>query len=103
MPLETYILDENGQPVREPNLDRWWIWFGTDENRVLRQDDLPGGISVSTVFLGLDHRFGRGPPVLWETIIFGGTHDQYQERYISREAALKGHDAAVALAKGHVS
>lgn len=27
---------------------------------------------VSTVWLGLDHSFGHGPPVVFETLIFGG-------------------------------
>jgi hypothetical protein len=35
-------------------------------------------------------------------MIIGGPHDQYQERYSSHEAAPKGHDAAVALAKSRV-
>lgn len=41
-----------------------------------------GDIYVSTVFLGLDHSFGsfgECKPVLFETMIFGGEHDQYQE------------------------
>ncbi len=33
----------------------------------MRQDTLPDGTAVSTVFLGMDHNFlGRGPPLLWE-------------------------------------
>lgn len=54
---------------------------------------------VSTVFLGVDHGFAGGPPVLWETMIFGGTHDQYQERYTSLAAAKEGHKRAVKLVK----
>lgn len=29
-------------------------------------------VNVSTVFLAIDHAFGDGPPVLYETMIFGG-------------------------------
>ena len=32
-------------------------------------------------------------------MIFGGPHDEYQWRYPNREAALAGHDQAVALAR----
>jgi hypothetical protein len=61
-----------------------------DANRILQHDILPAEVSVSTVFLGIDHGFrcDRGLPVLWETMIFGGPHDGYQNRYTSRTDAL---------------
>jgi hypothetical protein len=31
---------------------------------------LLGVVVVSTVFLGLDHSFGEGPPLLFETMVF---------------------------------
>jgi len=53
-------------------------------------------IRVSTVFLGLD--LGSGdPPIVFETMIFGGDHDQYQERYSTWEEAYLGHANAVQL------
>jgi hypothetical protein len=98
--VETYILDDNGNAVVEPDSARFAEWFERSENRLLWRDELPNGVSVSTVFLGIDHNLsGRGPPVLWETMIFGGPHDEYQERYTSSADAFKGHNAAVALAK----
>lgn len=63
-----------------------------------RGDTERDGVRVSTVFLGLDHSFGAGPPVLWETMIFGGDHDEYQERYTSYEDAVEGHARACAIA-----
>lgn len=49
-------------------------------------------VRVSTVFLGLDHNFrAAGPPILWETLVFGGVLDGEMRRYASREAALLGH------------
>jgi hypothetical protein len=51
---------------------------------------------VSTVWLGVDHRRGDGPPLFWETIIFGGEHSGDQWRYSSKEAALAHHDQIVA-------
>lgn len=68
-------------------------------NRIVKQDRF-AGILVSTVFLGLDHNYGDGLPLLWETMIFNGEHDQYQERYSSKEGALAGHQEAVALVRG---
>ena len=98
--MENYILDENGQPVREPNLLRWAEWFDNlRHQRVLAIDKLPNGVTVSTVFLSVNHRFtGHGPPVLWETMIFGGDHDREMWRYDSREKARAGHAEAVRIA-----
>jgi hypothetical protein len=99
-----YSLDVDGNPVPEEDLIRWATWFENGENRLLCRDELSGGIGVSTVFLGLDHNWSeRGPPVLWETMIFGGPHDEYAKRYSSKAAALEGHREAVALAKSSVS
>ena len=56
-------------------------------------------ILVSTVFLGLDHNYFGGRPILFETMIFGGNRDQYQERYHTWDEAKIGHDYAVTLAK----
>ncbi len=90
-----YVLDEDGNPQKEPDLLTWARWFETETNRVVAvyaHDDF----MVSTVFLGLDHNFGvAGGPVLWETMVFGGRLDQHQWRYRSRDDAIAGHRAAV--------
>jgi hypothetical protein len=52
------------------------------------------------VFLGVDHAHLGGPPVLWETMIFGFENDEYQERYTSKADALAGHARAAAIARG---
>lgn len=51
---------------------------------------------ISTVFLGLDHRWdGDGPPILYETSVFGGHFDQYTKRYCTRKEAIEGHKATI--------
>src|SRR5215467_9051102 len=55
-----------------------------------------GQVTVSTVWLGLDHRFGEGPPIIFETMVFGGPDDQRQERYCTEAEALLGHEHWVA-------
>lgn len=93
-----YILDEHGNAIEEPDLIKWATWFETADRHVA--EDKIGDVRVSTVFRGIDHRFNSaGKPVLWETIIFGGPHDEYQDRYTSLGDAKKGHEVAVALAK----
>lgn len=60
-------------------------------------------ITVSTVFLWLDHGWGGGPPILFETMIFGGEHDGYQDRYCTHEEVLEGHAKAVKLVESGVT
>jgi hypothetical protein len=86
-----YILDADGNPQLEPDLFTWAAWF-EDANRILARSEV-GDNKVSTVFLGLDYGFGGGPPVLWETMVF--PECDICERYSSKEAALKGHEAII--------
>jgi hypothetical protein len=92
-----YILNSEGDPVPAMDIVTWGRWM-QEADRHVAHDNLPDGVRVSTVFLGLDHSFGEGAPVLWETMVFGGKHDQYQERYRSREDAIAGHKKALELA-----
>lgn len=49
----------------------WGNWFETaDKERVVKQQTLKSGMWISTVFLGLDHNFGGGKPLLFETMVF---------------------------------
>ena len=101
---DKYII-QDGKVVPEPDLIKWAMWFETADRHVAL-DKLPGGISVSTVFLGLDHRFtrqGQEDPILWETLITGGQFNEGMARYTSVEAALHGHKVAVAKIKSELN
>lgn len=90
-----YIL-EGKTPKPCDNLLKWARWFERADRVV--QKTRVGRLEVSTVFLGTDHRFGgNGPPLLFETMIFGGQHDEFQERYSTWEEAEAGHAMAVAI------
>lgn len=68
-------------------------------NYVVKQQHV-GNIYISTLFLGFDHSWGDAPkPILWETMIFGSKYGFYQDRYSTYDEALKGHKAAVELAR----
>jgi hypothetical protein len=54
-----------------------------------------GGCLVSTVFLGIDHQFGNGPPLLFETMLFNPDGDELV-RYSTWEQAEAGHAAMLA-------
>jgi hypothetical protein len=101
--LEFWTLDADHNPVRTSDILQWGRFFN-DPDRVVGKTDV-GRVRVSTVFLGIDHGRGwmigeEGPPVLFETMIFGGKHDQYQDRYCTWAEAEAGHARAVKLVRG---
>jgi hypothetical protein len=93
--MNKYILDGH-IPVRCDNLHIWALKF-EDPNRQVRLDKR-NDVIVSTVFLGTDHSFGNGPPLLFETMIFGGEHNEYQERCGTWEQAEAMHERACKMA-----
>jgi len=99
-----YKLDEAGEPVPCENILEWAAWFAQNhESRVVVKTELPSGTTVSTVFLGIDHGFRGGDPVLWETMMFGGNYDLACDRYRSRRDAIVGHEMWVLVAKGEMT
>lgn len=93
-----YILNEAREPV-PCDLHSWCRWFEQAEARRVALWEC-AGVRVSTVFLGLDHRFyGDGPPLIFETMVFGGEHDGRQDRYATWPEAQAGHDRITALVR----
>ena len=99
-----YILDDAGDPIVEDDPVKWGLWLET-ANRHIGKTVLADGTIISTVFLGMDHSFlpECHLPVFWETMIFGGQLDCHQERYTSKEYALRGHEEAVSKAQSAVT
>jgi len=93
-----YTLDGE-TPVPETDLYKWGR-FMESHNRIVAKTNVSDEVRVSTVFLGLDHNYYEGPPILFETMIFGGKHDGYQERCATWAEAEAMHDEAVSLAMG---
>jgi len=85
---EKYILDGK-KVVKCDDLNTWAQWFEKADRKVAFDDK--NGISVSTVFLGLNHNWGEGEPLIFETMIFGGPHNEDQQRYSTWEEAEIGH------------
>ncbi len=88
-----YIL-EGRIPKRCDDMATWCQWMAT-ANRHVARDEI-NGITVSTVFLAIYHAFNGGAPVLFETMVFGGSLDCAQERYATWEEAEAGHKAMLA-------
>ncbi len=100
---DKYVL-EDGQLRPEPDLMAWAKWYETADRHVAKTE--AEKYVVSTVFLGMDHSFGEGPPVLFETMVFkrgdwdnikeNGLADQDCERYCTMDEAKAGHETMVA-------
>lgn len=111
---DMYILDEAGEPACCPEYWRFmkfWTQPGTRQRCRIAFTRIDHEVYVSTVFLRYDHGFRmlhrlistpeervQYKPVLWETMIFGGNENGYQERYNSRAEAEAGHERAVRMA-----
>lgn len=95
-----YILE--GQTPVPADLITWAKWFENHNNRVVAKTSV-GEYDISTVFLGMDHQFGEGRPLLFETMIFGFDEDHelydYQTRCSTWQMAEKQHKEAVNLCK----
>ena len=93
-----YILDDEHRPI-EVTIEQWAQWMNgayNDRSRWIGYTGIGEEIRISTVFLGIDHRFfAKGPPILFETMVFGGPLDQEQVRYVSWDDAEVGHKAMV--------
>lgn len=110
------IMGRLGEPNGRDAVLAWARDFERFDNRQLARDDIEGCL-VSTVFLGLDHAFGSGPPVLFETMAFsaagemrnllGREHEVHEEleqrRYCTYDEAMKGHAEVVAHVRATVA
>ena len=95
-----YILDDKHTPILV-SLEEWSSWINSADRCVKR--DMIGDVRISTVFLsvdlqfflGLDRQYGDGQPLLFETMIFGGTDGGYCERCSTWEQAETMHAKAL--------
>jgi len=95
--LKHWILE--GRRTVEVETLVWARWFENAENRVVMQEYEGDKLLVSTVFLGIDHRFvGDGPPLLFETMIVSGSGCGHQERTSTWDEAVEAHGRALAKA-----
>jgi len=91
--------DKDGQPI--PDEQAFALRYGQPPGAVSEYAriglDVVGESKVSTVWLGLNHEFRPDrPPLIFETMIFGGQYADYCERYATEAQAAAGHAAVVA-------
>ena len=88
--------DKDGTPISDTL--KWAKLFDNPDYKRVAKTTLPNGRFVSTVWLGLNHQFGDGPPLLFETMVFPNDKDFGEldsERYSTESEARAGHQAMV--------
>jgi hypothetical protein len=94
-----YVLDGKGKPVVENDSLKFHLWYKDSEfQRTIIWQEFDD-VVISTIFLGINHQFGCGPPLLYETMVFGGRLDGTQQRYETELEAVEGHTALVILSR----
>lgn len=91
--------DRDGTPL---TLEQWASGYGRTPDRRRVAEDTVDGYWVSTVWLGMNHRYGDGPPLIFETMVFAAPDgevtnwgDLYADRYSTEAEALAGHTSVV--------
>lgn len=87
--------DWTGHPITPK---KWAEMF--EKERHVGKDEIAGYL-VSTVWLGLDHQWEEGPPLIFETMVFDGGDmgkDVYTMRYATEDDAKQGHKLAMQMA-----
>lgn len=89
--------DRQGMPITETMA--WAKKFEDLSYKRVAQTTLPNGRWVSTVWLGLNHQDGDGPPLIFETMVFPNAQDMQEldmDRYSTETEAMVGHAALCA-------
>lgn len=84
---------------REMTLDEWSKSYESMRtDRRVASTVLPDGKWISTVWLGINHSYGDGPPLIFETLVFPSDRNMSDldgQRYSTEAEALDGHAALV--------
>lgn len=100
-----YILDDLNQLVPVISTKQHMEFQRDFSRRIVGKTHVTPDIEVSTVFLGRDHQYGDGPPLVFESMVFGGSDDIDQEcwRYSTWTEADQGHAAAIEWVKAKLA
>lgn len=96
--VDHFILDET-HTAHHCKFSEFIRWQTTHPNTQVAHDNI-GEAHVSTVFLGVNLAYFGGPPLLFETMIFGGKHDRTLRRCSTWEEAERQHAETVELVRG---
>jgi hypothetical protein len=92
--------DRQGRPI---SFEQWADLFNDPDYQRVACTILEDGIIVSTVWMGLDHGFGREGHLIFETMVFpkDASEDRLCHRYTTEAAAIADHDQIVAALGEH--
>lgn len=90
-----WLLNPDHSVTGTDDVSEWGAQFdpkrgGQQGGRHVGKDNV-GEVFISTVFLGVDHAYYGGPPILFETMVFRGHLDERQWRYATWDEAVAGH------------
>ena len=92
-----YILDDNKNPVKCDDYDTVHCWVKclpeSEHSGMGCKVDYwtNGDVTVSTVFLSMDHSWNTGPPLVFESMVFPEGIEEKCERYSTWDEAKAGH------------
>lgn len=103
---DKFILDDDNNTI-PADLMTWGLFLEEQKARRIVKQDTVNNLKISTVFIGLDHKFSTQEerqhpdykPHIFETMIFtenGKGQDCYCCRYATWKEAEKGHQRAIA-------
>lgn len=92
-----YRRDGTPYPEGDAGLFEWATDFENHAARPVATHRTLYGEKLSTVWLGLNHSFFEGPPLIFETMLFARNNRELQWRYSTEVDAIEGHFRALAL------
>lgn len=96
-----YILNNQNQVVKCKDTAKWAQWLEVNDRMVAKDEIfLDIVVYVSTVFLGLDHQYDEGLPLVFETMVFDGEHNTATYRYSTWDEAMAGHQEVIKMVLG---
>jgi hypothetical protein len=101
----------DGKPIVDspegvPAWEQWALMFEDTKGRTVGNSRTLYGERLSTVWLGLDHNFGNGRPLIFETMLFAPDDNELRREYLKsfvgkgpspeKQAAYKRQQAYIA-------
>jgi len=84
--------NKKGEPIE---MMKWAELFEDRDYKMVKQTKLKNKKLVSTIWLGLNHEFGKGEPLIFETMVFSKKEEFNEldcQRYSTLKEAEKGHE-----------
>lgn len=95
--MRSPFFNQAGQPV---TFVQWMIAFEDWPARRVRDDRIRvrgDAVRISTIWVGIDasSSLGDGPPLIFESTVFGGALSGEERWYATRDEAIAGHELLV--------